>query len=79
MGADVTGVISGFKGVADLPRRAQICRAVNDRYVAALATVPTDEPVGKLARPVCQPIVRRGRRHRALHCFAYILGLPVTC
>ena len=55
------------KGVADLPRRAQICRAANDRYVAALATVPTDEPAGKLARPVCQPIVRRGRRHRALN------------
>jgi hypothetical protein len=55
------------KGVADLPRRAQICRAANDRYLAALATVPTDEPAGKLARPVCQPIVRRGRRHRALN------------
>jgi hypothetical protein len=44
------------KGVADLPRRAQICRAANDRYLAALATVPTGEPAGKLARPVCQPI-----------------------
>jgi hypothetical protein len=55
------------KAVADLPRRAQICRAANDRYVAALAAVPTDAPAGKLARPICQPITRRGRRHRALN------------
>ena len=55
------------KGTADLPRRAQICAAANDRYLAALATVPTGEAVGKVARPFCQPIVRRGRRHRALN------------
>ncbi|HYD85812.1 MAG TPA: hypothetical protein VEA63_17210, partial [Opitutus sp.] len=55
------------KGVADLPRRAQICRAASDRYAAALTGVPTDEPAGKLARPVCRPIVRRDRRHRALN------------
>lgn len=55
------------KGVADLPRRAQICRGANDRYVAALAAVPTDEPAGHLVRPICRPIIRRGRRHRALN------------
>src|SRR5690606_35670809 len=47
------------KGVADLPRRAQICRGANDRYLAALPAVSTDKPAGKLARPVCQPNVRR--------------------
>jgi hypothetical protein len=55
------------KAVADLPRRAQICRAANDRYVAALAAIPTDTAAGTLARPLCQVIVRRGRRHRALN------------
>lgn len=55
------------KALADRPRRAQVCAAANERYLAALATVPTGEPAGKLARPVCQPIVRRGRRHRALN------------
>jgi len=55
------------KAVADLPRRAQICAAANDRYFAALAAVPTGAAAGQLARPVCQPIVRRGRRHRALN------------
>ena len=55
------------KAVADLPRRAQISRAANHRYIAALAAVPTDEAAGTLARPICQPIVRRGRRHRALN------------
>ena len=51
------------KAVADLPRRAPICRAANDRYFAARAAVPTDQTAGQLARPVCRPIVRRGRRH----------------
>jgi hypothetical protein len=55
------------KAVADLPRRAQICRAANDRYLAALAAVPTGEAAGQVARPICQPIVRHGRRHRALN------------
>lgn len=55
------------KAMADLPRRAQICRAANDRYLAALAIVPTDQAAGKFARPLCQPIVRQGRRHRALN------------
>lgn len=55
------------KAVADLPRRAQICHAANDRYLAALAAVPTDRSAGQLARPICRPIVRRGRRHRALN------------
>jgi len=58
------------KAVADLPRRAQICRAANDRYLAALAALAT-VPAGQLARPVCQPVVRRGRRHRALNPWGY--------
>lgn len=58
------------KGIADLPRRAQLCRAANDRYIAGLAAVPTGQAAGKLARPVCQPIMRRGRRHRALNPWA---------
>jgi hypothetical protein len=55
------------KGVADLPRRAQISRTANDRYLATLAAVPTDKAAGQLARPICQSIVCRGRRHRALN------------
>jgi len=55
------------KAVADLPRRAQLCAAANDRYLAALAAVPTGAAAGQVARPVCQPIMRRGRRYRALN------------
>ena len=58
------------KAVADLPRRAQICDAANDRYLAALAAVPTDAAAGTVARPVCRAVVRRGRRHRALNPWA---------
>lgn len=55
------------KGVADLPRRAQLCAAANDRYLAALARVPTDTAAGVIAQPVCRPITRHGHRHRALN------------
>lgn len=55
------------KSVADAPRRAQVSAAANDRYLAALATVPTDAPAAEFTRPLCRPVVRHGRRHRALN------------
>lgn len=58
------------KSVADAPRRAQVCAAANDRYLAALATVPTDRPTAEVVRPLCRPVVKRGRRHRALQPWA---------
>ena len=58
------------KSAADIPRRAQVCAAANDRYLGALAGVPTGTAAGELARPVCRPIVKKGRRHRALNPWA---------
>jgi hypothetical protein len=55
------------KSVADAPRRAQVCAAANDRYLAALAAVPVTTPAGELTRPVCRPVTKKGRRHRALN------------
>lgn len=54
------------KGVADAPRRAQVSAAANDRYLAALAPVPTERPFAAVTRPLCRPVVRHGRRHRGL-------------
>ena len=41
--------------------------AANDRYLAALAAVPTGAAAGTVAQPVCRPVVKQGRRYRALN------------
>jgi hypothetical protein len=58
------------KSVADVPRRAQVCAAANDRYLAALAGAPAGTAAGALVRPLCRPITKRGRRYRALNPWA---------
>jgi hypothetical protein len=55
------------KSVADAPRRAEVCAAVNDRYLGALAAAQNPTPAGALAAPVCRPVTRRRHRHRALN------------
>jgi hypothetical protein len=57
------------RSVADLPRRAEVSRAANDRYFGALAAIETPEALGEQARTACRPITRKGRRHRALNPF----------
>jgi hypothetical protein len=56
------------KGVADLHRRAQVSQAANDRYLQALAAVPTGTPLGELVAGICRPT--RDGRVRALHPWA---------
>ncbi|HEX2851689.1 MAG TPA: hypothetical protein VHO24_00520 [Opitutaceae bacterium] len=55
------------RSVADMPRRAEVMRAAGDRHLGALAAVHEAEPLGQAAAKVCQPVVRKGRRHRALN------------
>jgi hypothetical protein len=55
------------RSVADMPRRAQVLRAAGDRQLGALAAVHHGEPLGRAAAGLCQPVIRRGRRHRALN------------
>jgi hypothetical protein len=55
------------KSVGDLRRRAEICEAINGRYLAALATVRAGQSAGEVARPVCRPVQKDGRRYRALN------------
>lgn len=54
------------KGVADVPRRAQISDAANKRYLDALASVDPTTPLGKLTNRICRPTEWNGRRVRAL-------------
>lgn len=55
------------KSVGDLHRRAEICEAINHRYLSALASVRAGQSAGQVARAVCRPIHKDGRRHRALN------------
>jgi hypothetical protein len=54
--------------VADLPRRAEVSAAANDRLAESLASVAEPTTLGKLLEPLGHPVVERGRRvARALH------------
>ena len=55
------------KSVGDLHRRAEICEAINHRYLDALASVRAGQSVGDLVRGVCRPLQREGRRYRGLN------------
>jgi hypothetical protein len=58
------------KSVGDLHRRAEICEAINGRYLEALASVRAGVSAGQVARAVCRPIRQDGRHHRALNPWA---------
>jgi hypothetical protein len=54
------------KGTADLHRRAQISQRANDAYLEALAAVDDTTPCAKLFDAVARPVLKDGRRTRAL-------------
>ena len=55
------------KSVADLPRRAEVCRAANERYLQGLASTPRGNSLGEVLVPLCKPAEAKGRRMRALN------------
>jgi hypothetical protein len=55
------------KGVADLPRRAEISQASNRRYLEALAAVEADLPLARTLDDLSQPVTTNGHRSRGLH------------
>jgi hypothetical protein len=56
------------KGVADLPRRAQVADAANRRLAQSLASVAEPTTLGELLKPLGKPVLREGRRRaRALN------------
>jgi hypothetical protein len=54
------------QGVADLPRRVEISRAANQRYLEALAAVGLPQPVARLFDRVSRRVSRDGRPYRPL-------------
>ena len=55
------------RSVTDLPRRAEVSRAANRRYLDALASTCVGTPLGQLAAPLCQPLTHEGRRYRGVN------------
>jgi hypothetical protein len=58
------------KGVADMPRRAEVSQAANQRYLEGLAAVEEKTALGDLAAPLCRPVQWHGRQTRALNPLA---------
>lgn len=59
------------KAVADIPRRAQVCQAANERYLESLAAVAdSGVTLAALCHRVCRPTCWKGRRVRALNPLA---------
>jgi len=58
------------RGIADLPRRAEVARKAAERYLDALASVDDDTTLSDLLRRLDQPRYWHGRRVRALRPFA---------
>jgi hypothetical protein len=59
------------RSVVDMPRRAEVLRTATDRHLGALAAAHHGEKLGQSAASVCAPVVRKGRRHRALNPFRF--------
>lgn len=55
------------KGVADLYRQAEVSQRATERFAESLATVAEPTPLGKLLAPLGQPVIRDGKRTRALN------------
>lgn len=55
------------RGLADLPRRAEVSQAANQRYLTALASVTGTIRLCEVAKDICQPVVRAGQRYRPLN------------
>ncbi len=58
------------RSVADAHRRAEVCQAANERYLASLATAETRTPLGALTADLCRPARWKGQRVRALNPLA---------
>ncbi len=55
------------KGVVDLRRRAEVSKASNERYAAAMAAAKCPKPLKDLAEHVCRRTRQEGRPVRALN------------
>lgn len=55
--------------VADVPRRAEVCRGATHRHLQALSVVKLSTPLAGEIERLCRPIRKAGRRYRGLRPF----------
>jgi hypothetical protein len=55
------------RSVTDMPRRAEVSRAANNRYLEALASTQGTEPLGAVVKKLCRPVQKDGYRFRAIN------------
>ena len=55
------------KSIASFPRRADVSNAINNRYLNALATLNTNKKVKEIVDKICQPVVWKENRFRAIN------------
>jgi hypothetical protein len=55
------------KGVCDLHRRCQVSDQANERYADAIACAQINETLESVAKDVCNPVTKSGKRYRALN------------
>ena len=55
------------RSIVDLPRRAEVSRAANRRYLQALAATQGNIALGQAAARLTVPVRWQGRRYRAIH------------
>jgi len=53
--------------VADMPRRAEVSRAANGRYLEALASTRGTQPLGAAVQKLCRPVQKDAHRFRGLN------------
>jgi hypothetical protein len=58
------------KGLADIARRVEICRAANQRYLEALAVVGEPSPTKLVFDPLSRRVQKEGRSYRPLRPIA---------
>jgi len=55
------------RSVTDMPRRAEVSRAANNRYLEALASTHGTEPLGATVKKLCRPVQKDGYRFRGIN------------
>lgn len=55
------------RSIIDLPRRAEVSRAANHRYLQAIASTQGNIPLAQAARRLTLPVHWQGRRYRAIN------------
>jgi hypothetical protein len=65
-GQSAMGWVPMRKGLADIVRRVEICRAANQRYLEALSVVKRPAPTQQVLDPVSRRVVKGARPYRGL-------------